>query len=324
MRTQANRSLLVIGECMMELSADGNSYARAFAGDTYNCAVYAKHRHEDIDVQILTAIGSDPVSRAMVAQWDRDHIGHSLVMTSESAHPGIYAISTDDDGERSFTYWRKDSAATELMALMTEDTRQAIAQFNCIFFSGITLAILPDEDKAELIALIAVLKEQGKTIAFDPNYRSVLWRNADHAAHWLTQAYRLTDVALPGLADHNEIFGHQCNEDVRAFLQDDLKTGEIVLKADADGVYGYSRNEDPVHLATTSDHDPRDTTGAGDSFAGTYLAERLMGASMPDAMRSGIEVASLVVQHRGAIIDQAVYREFVQGRYRGSTTSNSS
>ena len=324
MGTEAARSLLVIGECMMELSADGNSYARAFAGDTYNCAVYAKRRHEDIDVQILTAIGSDPVSRAMVAQWDRDHIGHSLVMTSERAHPGIYAISTDDDGERSFTYWRKDSAATELMALMTEDTWRGVAQFNCIFFSGITLAILPDEDKAELIALIAALKEQGKTIAFDPNYRSVLWRSADHATHWLTQAYRLTDIALPGLADHNEIFGHRSSEDVRTFLQDDLKIREIVLKADSDGVYGYSRNEDPVHLATTADRNPKDTTGAGDSFAGTYLAERLKGTSMPDAMRSAIEMASLVVQHRGAIIDQAVYREFVRGRFRGSLTSSSS
>ena len=313
---EVDRSLLVIGECMMELSADGNSYARAFAGDTYNCAVYAKRRHEDIDVQILTAIGSDPVSQAMVAQWDRDHIGHSLVATSESAHPGIYLISTDDDGERSFTYWRKDSAATELMSLMTEDTRRAIAQFNCIFFSGITLAILPDEDKAELIALIAALSEQGKTIAFDPNYRSVLWRNADHAAHWLTQAYRLTDVALPGLADHNEIFGHTCNEDVRTFLQDDLRVGEIVLKADADGVYGYLRNDDPVHVATTTDRNPKDTTGAGDSFAGTYLAERIMGTSVPNAMQSGIRMASLVIQHRGAIIDQAVYHEFVQGRYR--------
>ena len=305
MSAETGRSLLVIGECMMELSGDGNSYARAFAGDTYNCAVYAKRRHQDIDVQILTAIGSDPVSKAMVAQWDRDHIGHSLVMISDNAHPGIYAVSTDDNGERSFTYWRKDSAATELMSLMSEGTCRGIAQFNWIFFSGITLAILADEDKAAFLALIAALKEQGKIIAFDPNYRAVLWRNKDHATHWLTEAYRLTDVALPGLADHNEIFGHQGSEDVRAFLQD-LQIGEIVLKADAAGIYGYLQGQDPVHLATTAARNPKDTTGAGDSFAGTYLAERIMGASMPDAIRSAIRMASLVVQHHGAIIDPAL------------------
>lgn len=314
---KTDRSLLVIGECMMELSGEGNSYARAFAGDTYNCAVYAKRRHEDIDVQILTAIGSDPVSQAMVAQWDRDHIGHSLVMTSESAHPGIYAISTDDDGERSFTYWRRDSAATEFMSLMSEDTRRGIGQFDWIFFSGITLAILSDEDKAAFIDLIAACREQGKTIAFDPNYRAVLWRNTDHATRWLTEAYRLTDVALPGLADHNEIFGHRSSEDVRAFLQD-LRIGEIVLKADTAGIYGYLRGQDPVHLATTAERNPKDTTGAGDSFAGTYLAERLVGVSMPDAIRSAIRMARLVVQHHGAIIDRVLYRKFVQGHQEGA------
>ena len=313
MPTETDRSLLVIGECMMELSGDGDSYDRAFAGDTYNCAVYAKRRHEDIDVQILTAVGSDPVSEAMVAQWNRDRIGHSLVMTSATAHPGIYAISTDDDGERSFTYWRKDSAATELMSLMDEDTCRGIAQFNWIFFSGITLAILADEDKAAFLALIAALKGQGKTIAFDPNHRAVLWRDTDHAAHWLTEAYRLTDIALPGLVDHNGIFGHQSSEDVITFLQD-LQVGEIVLKADAAGIFGYLRDSDPAHLTTTVEPNPKDTTGAGDSFAGTYLAERLVGASMPDAIRSAIKVASLVVRHRGAIVDQAHYRSLVQGR----------
>ena len=313
MAMQADRSLLVIGECMMELTGDGDSYDRAFAGDAYNCGVYAKRRHEDIDVQILTAVGSDPISEAMVAQWDRDRIGHSLVMTSAAAHPGIYAISADDDGERVFTYWRKDSAATELMSLMDEATGRGMAQFNWIFFSGITLAILADEDKAAFLALITDLKQQGKTIAFDPNYRAVLWRDIDHATRWLTEAYQLTDIALPGLADHRYLFGHRESEDVRAFLQD-LQVGEIVLKADAAGIYGYLRDRNPVHLATTTERHPKDTTGAGDSFAGTYLAERLVGASMPDAIRSAINVASLVVRHQGAIVDQALYRRVIRGR----------
>ena len=310
---ETDRSLLVIGECMMELSGDGNSYHRAFAGDTYNCAVYAKRCHEDIDVQMLTAVGSDPISAAMLAQWERERIGHSLVMTSAAAHPGIYAIATDDAGERSFTYWRKDSAATEFMALMSEETRRGIARFNCIYFSGITLAILADDDKAAFLTLIAGLREQGKTIAFDPNYRAVLWRDTGHAKHWLTQAYRLAHIALPGLADHVEVFGHQNSDEVQAFLQG-LQIGEVVLKADAAGVYGYLREQNPVHLPITTEPNPKDTTGAGDAFAGTYLAERLVGATMPDAIRSAVDVASLVVRHRGAIVDQAVYREWVRGR----------
>ena len=45
-----------------------------------------------------------------------------------------------------------------------------------------------------------------------------------------------------------------------------------------------------------------DTTGAGDSFAGGYLAARLQGQSPEVAARSGNKIASIVIQHAGAII----------------------
>lgn len=295
---------------MMELLGQGDTYQRTFAGDVYNSAVYAKRRNKEIDVQILTAVGTDAVSAEMMAQWAREGVGHELVMTSTTAHPGIYIVSTDSEGERTFSYWRKHSAATELMSLLTENTRHQLEKFDAIFFSGITLAILSDDEKTELLALIATLKAQGKTIAFDPNHRAVLWTNKDHAAHWLTKAYQLTDIALPGLADHKEIFGHKDQEDVRSFLQK-LEVNEVIVKADSAGLFGYLDTQPPIHHAIT-ELAPKDTTGAGDSFAGTYLAGRLSGESVAEAMRNAAKIAGLVIQHRGAIVDASLYQEFIQ------------
>ena len=45
-----------------------------------------------------------------------------------------------------------------------------------------------------------------------------------------------------------------------------------------------------------------DTTAAGDSFAGAYLAARLSGAAAADAAAAGARLAAQVIQHRGAII----------------------
>jgi len=45
-----------------------------------------------------------------------------------------------------------------------------------------------------------------------------------------------------------------------------------------------------------------DTTAAGDSFAGAYLAARLSGASAVAAATAGADLAGRVIQHRGAII----------------------
>jgi len=45
-----------------------------------------------------------------------------------------------------------------------------------------------------------------------------------------------------------------------------------------------------------------DTTAAGDSFNGGYLAALFSGQSQAQALRSGHDLAAQVVQHRGAII----------------------
>jgi 2-dehydro-3-deoxygluconokinase len=45
-----------------------------------------------------------------------------------------------------------------------------------------------------------------------------------------------------------------------------------------------------------------DTTAAGDSFAGAYLAGRLAGMEAPEAAGLGAELAAVVVQSPGAII----------------------
>jgi 2-dehydro-3-deoxygluconokinase len=50
---------------------------------------------------------------------------------------------------------------------------------------------------------------------------------------------------------------------------------------------------------------PVDTTGAGDSFNGTYLAARLTGESPEAAARRAHAVAGKVIRHYGALVDPA-------------------
>jgi 2-dehydro-3-deoxygluconokinase len=45
-----------------------------------------------------------------------------------------------------------------------------------------------------------------------------------------------------------------------------------------------------------------DTTSAGDSFNAAYIAARLQGHCVSDAAKAGHRLASVVIQHRGAII----------------------
>jgi len=61
--------VVCIGECMVELRAVGaDSFARSYAGDAYNTAVYLKRSLPDAQVQFLSAIGDDAMSMAMRAE----------------------------------------------------------------------------------------------------------------------------------------------------------------------------------------------------------------------------------------------------------------
>ena len=72
-----------------------------------------------------------------------------------------------------------------------------------------------------------------------------------------------------------------------------LKQGEHGCRVVADGV------DEHVPVIDT---DVVDTTSAGDSFNAGYLAGRARGMTQVDSAVIGSELASLVIQHRGAII----------------------
>src|ERR671914_2394802 len=104
-----------IGECMVELTLPRRGAARVgFAGDTANTAVYLKRSAPELAVAYVTALGLDPLSERMLAFFADEGLETGLVERRRERVPGLYAISVDAGGERSFTYWRDSSAAREL------------------------------------------------------------------------------------------------------------------------------------------------------------------------------------------------------------------
>ena len=73
---------------------------------------------------------------------------------------------------------------------------------------------------------------------------------------------------------------------------------EIVLTLDEAGAVLLADAE-PLHLPAPH-VEPLDTTGAGDTFAGVYLAARLNGTSTPEALRHAVAAASRSVMIAGA------------------------
>src|SRR5258708_3753407 len=119
--------IVCIGECMVELRAVGaDTFARSYAGDAYNTAVYLKRSLPAAQVQFLTATGDDAMSKAMRRVWRVQEIDDALAFPVAGGRVGLYLIETDAFGERSFQYLRKDFAASRWLALLEEAGEPAL------------------------------------------------------------------------------------------------------------------------------------------------------------------------------------------------------
>ena len=293
-----------IGEAMVELSNLDAAAGRidfGVAGDTLNTAIYLKRALGDAaQVSYLTALGDDAFSDRMIAVMEEEALDTSRVARLKGRLPGIYAIALDESGERTFTYWRSESAARSMLAPGGLDA-ESLEDFDLLFVSGITLAILPPEHRMKLIGQCSWLRAMGKTIAFDTNYRPQLWESEDAARAAFSQMWDATTIALPSRDDEARL---QPGESVPDLFDRLARKGvrEVVLKDGPAGPHLWAEGQ-ALPRGTYAPADKIvDTTAAGDSFNAGYLAARVQGRSVGDAAQAGHALASRVIGVRGAII----------------------
>lgn len=292
----ARRKICLIGEGMVELRQEADGTCRiGYGGDTLNTAIHmARH---GCDVAYATALGEDPFSKQLLSAWSAEGLDCSAILTDPVRGAGLYAITLDGAGERSFTYWRSDSAARQLFALPgSKALAQTVRAAGALAFSLISLAILPEEGREALVSLARSIREDGGLVAFDGNYRPRLWEDAATAALWRDRAIAASSIGLPTLDDEVAMTGEATPDDVARHWEK-LGCAETVVKLGARG----SRLPGGDMVPPSARLDPVDTSGAGDAFNGGYLAARLEEESPAEAARRGNDLAGWVIMRAGAI-----------------------
>lgn len=294
--------IAAIGEAMIELIIGKNDTAQiGVAGDSFNTAVYLARSlvGTDVEVAFVTALGTDRYSDLIFERIKAYGLAVSHIERRGDKMPGLYAIDTDENGERSFSYWRSDSAARTLFSKPCRIDFNALSDFDLVYLSGITLAILPAQTRAELFDWADDYRAAGGKIAYDSNYRPALWENRKTAQTANKKMWSRCDIALPSLDDEMALYGDKTEaEAVKRLLSYGIKSGALKrgdqgpLDLDNDQTKGVFPKAQKVI----------DTTAAGDSFNAGYLAARITGSSQAEALESGHALASKVIAHKGAII----------------------
>lgn len=291
-----------IGEVMIEILGHPSGEARLnVAGDSYNTAVYLAQlaRGSDCTVSYVTALGQDTFSQRALHEMQRFGIGTDHIERRCDRNIGLYAIDTDAAGERSFTYWRSESAARTLFSAPCVVTLDVLTQFDLVYLSGISLAILPASVRVTLIDALAAYRRSGGLVAYDSNHRPRLWEDAQTAIDVNNAMWCVTDIAVPSVDDEMAIHGDASEAAVLARLKASGVT-DGALKRGMAGPYDLTRSTSGLTFAPATR--VVDTTAAGDSFNAGYLFARASGADQATALQAGHELASRVIGHKGAII----------------------
>ena len=314
------KHIAIIGECMIELN--GKPFGlmnQTFGGDTLNTAIYlrrgceANGEPDKIKVSYVSALGNDPLSAGLLTCWNKEGISTDFVLRDATRGPGVYIIQLDDHGERSFQYWREQSAARYLLQHPSfSSVAQELAHVDALFLSGISLAILPQQDRTSLLNLLVELKARGVEVIFDSNYRTSLWPRDDHQTvkEVYQVMYQLTDVALVTFNDEQSIWGDKSPQHTLQRLAS-FGISQCIVKLGEEGclIQDFTNQEtSPTSQAIPTQPVSQvvDTTSAGDAFNGGFLSAYLDGMDLTTSCQRGNVLAGAVIQHSGAIIPKAI------------------
>ncbi|MGH1466077.1 MAG: sugar kinase [Cognatishimia sp.] len=295
-------SICCIGEVMIELvHAPNGALNLGVAGDTYNTAVYLTRalRGTGIKTSYVTALGQDLYSDRIAVALDSHGLDLSLVERRAEKMPGLYAVDTDELGERSFSYWRDSSAAREMFSDKSTLDFTDLTGFGMIYLSGITMAILQADVRQKVLDFIGDYRAKGGLFAYDSNYRPRLWESQEVAQEINESLWRICDIALPSVDDEMALFG-DANE--AAVLQRLASFGvsKGALKRGAEGPLDLAGLAVAQNLSQVKR--VVDSTAAGDSFNAGFLAAYLKGNGTKAALEAGHNLAAKVISARGAII----------------------
>ncbi len=289
--------ILCMGEPMLELNRqpsgpDGRVlYLEGHGGDTSNAAIAAARN--GASAGYITAIGQDGPGSSLMALWAREGVDSSTVLRDPDAPTGLYLVTHDERGHHP-TFYRRGSAASRLRP--RDVPEDAIRAARVLHVSGISQAISDSACDAVFHA-IAVAKGAGVAVSYDTNLRPALWPAA-RAAAVIHAAIARADLAFPSLEDARALTGLEAPEAIATFY---LRLGcpVVLVKCGAEGalVATPSRRERiaPHRVAAV------DAIGAGDAFAGAFLARHVAGDDPFAAARYANAAAALTTTGYGAV-----------------------
>ena len=219
-------------------------------------------------------------SASFIGQVGNDHFGNFLkqvlkdkqvdtegLLLSDDYLTSLAIVNLGKDGERSFSFYRKQGADT--MIEMQDIFRKKIDEADIFHVGSVSMSDEPS--RSSTFACLSYAHKQNKLISYDPNLRELLWDDIQEAKtqilKGLTYAHivKLSEEELAFLSDSTDV------EQSARTLCTKYKIPLLLITFGSKGSAFLFK--DSYRLVEPFIVEAIDTTGAGDGFLGGFLSQ---------------------------------------------------
>ncbi|WP_307828570.1 sugar kinase [Antrihabitans sp. YC2-6] len=281
---------------------DSSTFERSAGGAEANVATVLAQL--GIDCAWISRVGADGFGRYLVRHLAERGIDVSAVVTDSTRPTAVYVKERGGGsggpadlrlGESRMLYFRSGSAASAFSPADLLQAADVLDRSDLVHFTGITPAL--SESATALTEALLARRRGGALVSFDLNYRPALWTGRD-AAEVLARHVRGSDVVLMGADEASAVFGTEDPSELRKLFPE---PEHLVVKNDAHTVTGFRRSERVDVPALRLEVVER--IGAGDAFAGGFLAGLLHGRGHEERLRFGHLCAAAALTGHGDIAE---------------------
>ncbi|NDI08125.1 MAG: hypothetical protein EBY82_04895 [Actinobacteria bacterium] len=241
--------------------------------------------HAGTGASIVARVGNDSAGAALISEFEDLQVDHSSLKKTSDA-TGVVVILVDVKGERTMF---PETGANSGLSL---SDMPALDGFDAAYVSG--YALLNPLSRPGVRQMIGEIKKEGLPIFYDTvtvGAMKAVDRSLIHS--WLP----LMDYVLPNEEEALYVADAENIDDALEKLLDMCPA--VIIKRGPEGASAKERggNRIDVDALTTV---VVDTTGAGDSFAGGFIAAKISGSDLRASVVAGVTRAATCVANIGA------------------------
>ena len=214
--------------------------------------------------QILTKLGVDGFGDHILEEVKPLGVDISKVLRTKEANTALAFVSLKEDGERDFSFYRNPSA--DMLLNASEIEEEVFEDGGILHFCSVSLIDAPIKEAHRKAVEFA--KKHNCLISFDPNVRLPLWETPEACRKAILEFLPLSNIVkisdeelefIIGIADETEALNFLLQGDVEVIIYTKGTNGaEFITK-------------DRKIFSDSFKVKAQDTTGAGDSFIGSFL-----------------------------------------------------